>query len=152
VASREHSCTRREVLAGVAGVAAVPSPCRRLDGCPSPLEGEGVEREWEAAVAALRRAEEEIAAFKRVEPKGVSFAVQWALDEAFSDLVCAQNRAVERVLLAAAPDWEALAFKLGVAVDGQAWELEAGEAGMALLRADAERLCRADRGGASIRT
>lgn len=109
-----------------------------------------MEREWEAAVAALRWAEEEIAAFKRVEPKGVSFAVQWALDEAFSDLVCAQNRAVERVLLAAAPDWGALAFKLGVAVDEQAWELDAGEAGMALLEADWERLCRAERREGSI--
>jgi len=151
VASREHSCTRRDVLAGAVGAAVLPSPCRPADGCPSPLEGEGLEREWDAALAALRRAEEEIAAFKRVEPKGLSFAVQWALDEAFSDLVCAQNRAVERVLLAAAPDWGALAFKLGVAVDEQAWELEAGEAGMALLRADALRLCGADRRGTSVR-
>src|SRR4051794_27381048 len=107
MAAREHSCTRRALLAGAVGVRALTLPSLR-DGCPSPLQGEG---EWEAALTRLRSAQSEIAAFKAAEPKGTSFAQQWALDEAFSDLVVAFNRAVERLLLAPAPDLAALAAK-----------------------------------------
>jgi hypothetical protein len=39
--------------------------------------------------------------------------VQRGLDEAFTDLVCAQNEAPERLLLVPAPDRAALAVKLG---------------------------------------
>jgi hypothetical protein len=95
---------------------------------------------WAAALAALGRAEAEIAAFKRAEPRGAGFDAQWALDEAFSDLVCLQNRAPERLLLVPAPDGAALAVKLALAVAEQAWELGEGEATMALLADDAERL------------
>jgi hypothetical protein len=102
--------------------------------------GEGVQAEWEAAVAGVARAEAEIAAFKRAEPRGASFAAQWELDEAFSDLACAQNAALERLLLAPAPDLAALARKLALAVEELAWELPQGEASMAMLAADAERL------------
>ncbi|HEX2762215.1 MAG TPA: hypothetical protein VHM92_00015 [Allosphingosinicella sp.] len=50
------------------------------------------------------------------------------------------NRAVQRMLLAPAPDVAALAAKIAVAVDEQAWELPRGEAGMARIRADAALL------------
>jgi hypothetical protein len=102
--------------------------------------GEGLDGEWAAALAALQRAEAEIAAFKRAEPGGVSYAAQWELDEAFSDLACAQNAALERLLLAPAPDLAALARKLALAVEEMAWELPEGEASMAMLAADAARL------------
>lgn len=95
---------------------------------PSPIKGEG---EWGEALAGLRAAEAEIAAFKRAEPRGASSAAQWAFDEAFSDLACAQNRALERLLLVPAPDVAALAVKLALAVEEMAWELPEGEAGMA---------------------
>jgi hypothetical protein len=133
------ACTRRDVLAGAVAGAALPSPSP-LRGGPSPLEGEGVVGEWESALAALRAAEAEMAAFKAAEPTDVSFEQQWALDEAFSDLVVGYNRAVERVLLAAAPDLGALAAKVALAVDEQAWELPEGEAAMARLKADSRRL------------
>jgi hypothetical protein len=96
--------------------------------------------EWEAALTGLRSAKAEIAAFKATEPKGVSFEAQWELDGAFSDLVVGFNRAVERLLLVPAPDLPALAAKVAVAVDEQAWELPDGEATMARLKADAARL------------
>lgn len=139
MAAREHSCTRRDLLAGAAG-AVLPSPWRSSNGCPSPLQGEGVQGEWEEALAALRRAEEEVAAFKRVEPEGASFAAQWEMDEAFSDLVSAQNGALERLLLVPAPDLAALALKLALVVEELAWELPQGEAAMARLAADAQGL------------
>jgi hypothetical protein len=107
---------------------------------PSPLQGEGPETEWAAALAALRRAEAEIAAFKRVETRGASFSQQWEPDEAFSDLACAQNAALERLLLVPAPDLAALARKLALAVEEMAWELPEGDASMAMLAADARRL------------
>jgi len=100
--------------------------------------------EWQAAVAALRRAEEEIAAFKRAEPLGASFEAQWEMDEAFSDLACAQNRALEHLLLVPAPDVAALAVKLALAVEEMAWELPQGEAAMAQLGEDAARLAAGD--------
>jgi hypothetical protein len=142
MAAREHSCTRRDLLArAVGGAHALTLPPLR-DGSPSPPAGRGVASEWEAAVAALRRAEEEIAAFKAAEPKGVSFARQWALDEAFSDLACAHNAALERLLGVPAPDVGALALKLALAVEEIAWELPEGEASMAMIAADAARLAR----------
>ena len=186
MASREHSCTRRDLLAGAVGggAAALPSPSHRLRRRvpPSRLQGEGLEQEWEAALAALRRAEAEIAAFKRVEkalrgegglaasdglgsadpPAGhcaestccsgdadapasllgpaCSFAAQCDMDEAFSDLACAQNAALERLLLVPAPDLAALAAKLARVVEELAWELPQSDATMAQLAADAERL------------
>jgi len=139
MASREHSCTRRDLLAGAAG-AALPSPCRPSNDCPSPLQGEGLQGEWQEALSALRSAEAEIAAFKAAEPEGAPFAAQWAMDEAFSDLACAENAALERLLLVPAPDAAALAAKLALAVEALAWELPEGEATMAQLAADAARL------------
>ncbi|HEY0311122.1 MAG TPA: hypothetical protein VGC56_01360 [Allosphingosinicella sp.] len=99
-----------------------------------------MEAAWEAALAALLRAEAEIAAFKRAEPRGASFSQQWDMDEAFSDLACSQNAALERLLLVPAPDLAALATKLARAVEDLAWELPQADATMAQLAADAERL------------
>jgi hypothetical protein len=96
--------------------------------------------QWAAALGALRSAEDEVAAFKRAEPAGASFAAQWEMDEAFSDLACAQNAALERLLLVPAPDLGALATKLALAVAEQAWELPQGEATMARLVEDARGL------------
>jgi hypothetical protein len=107
---------------------------------PHPVEGEGLEGAWEAAVAGLRSAEAEIAAFEGVEPKGAAFAVQWALDEAYSELGGRRDEAIEQLLLVPAPDLRALAVKLALAVDALAWELPEGEAAMAQVKADAQRL------------
>src|SRR5438309_3626856 len=112
MASREHSCTRRALLAGAAGTVALPAPSHRpaADGDAAGPQGE--RGAWAAALAALERAEAEIAAFKRAEPADAGFEAQWALDEAFGDLVCLQNRALGRLLLVPAPDGAALAVKL----------------------------------------
>jgi hypothetical protein len=156
MASREHSCTRRALLAGAVGAPAALTlrrsaapPCGAAEAhsggmsqAPHPLQGEGLQAAWEAALAALRTAEAEIAAFKRVEPEGAPFAAQWDMDEAFSDLACAQNAALERLLLVPAPDLAALATKLARAVEELAWELPQADATMAQLAADAGRLSR----------
>ena len=70
----------------------------------------------------------------------LSWEAQCALDEAFSDLVCAFNSAVQELLLVPSPDLGALAVKVALAVDEAAWELSEGEEAMAPLKADAARL------------
>jgi hypothetical protein len=92
-------------------------------------------------VAAVRRVEGEMAAFRAAEPKGVGFEAQCVLDEAFSRLGGRHGRAVERLLMVPAPDLAALATKIGLFADQQAWELPRGEECVAAVRADAERLC-----------
>ncbi|MBV9931522.1 MAG: hypothetical protein JO013_11335 [Alphaproteobacteria bacterium] len=131
--------TRRDLLAGAA---AAPSALALRGSAASPPPGQRQEARsaWDEALPALTRAEEEIAAFKRAEPKGVPFAVQWELDEAFSDLASAQNAALEALLLTPAPDAAALAAKLARAVAEMAWELPEGEATMACIAADAAAL------------
>jgi hypothetical protein len=89
----------------------------------------------------VRRAEAELVGFKAAEPEEVSFEVQCALDEAFSDRVVEFNEAVQALLIVPAPDLPALAVKLAIAVEQQAWELPEGEECMAALNADAARLC-----------
>ena len=81
-----------------------------------------------------------MAAFKAAEPKGVGFEAQCALDEAFSDLGARHDRAVQRLLLAPAPDLHALAAKLALLGREQAWELPCGEECVAALAEDALRL------------
>jgi hypothetical protein len=62
------------------------------------------------------------------------------MDELFSDRVVLFNRAAERLLRVPAPDSKALALKLALAIDEQAWELPDGEECMAALKRDAARL------------
>ena len=81
-------------------------------------------------------------AFRAAEPKGVSFEAQCALDDAFSVLGGRHDRAVERLLLVPAPDLAALAVKIALLADQQAWELPRGDACLAALKGDAVRLCR----------
>jgi thiamine pyrophosphokinase len=81
-----------------------------------------------------------MAAFRAAEPKGVCFEAQCALDEAFSALGARHDRAVEHLLLAPAPDLPALAAKIALLTDQQAWELPRGDACLEALEADAMRL------------
>ena len=74
--------------------------------------------------------------------RGADWEAQWALDEAFSDAVVAFNTALQRLLLAPAPDLAALAVKITRAIDEQAWELPRGEACMAAVKRDLSRLIR----------
>jgi hypothetical protein len=84
---------------------------------------------WTRALATLGRAEAVVAALEHTQD-----------EDAFGDAVVAFNRALERLLLAPAPDAAALAAKLGLARRHLAWELPAGEAAMAALEQDALRL------------
>jgi len=128
--------------------------------CPSPAAGESREalrqaqgeREarsraagrWTRALAAFRRAEARIAAFLRAEallpPAARAFPACAPLEERFNDLECTRLAALRRLLRVPAPDLAALALKLELAVDDQAWELTGAEEYLGALKDDARRL------------
>jgi hypothetical protein len=84
---------------------------------------------WTRALACYRRAEFAVTALEGSPD-----------EEAFGDAVVALNRALERLLLAPAPDAASLAAKLALARRHLAWELPAGEEAMAAIERDARTL------------
>lgn len=97
---------------------------------PLPSGAEAPHRkQWNRAFSALSRAEAAVAALEGTPD-----------DDAFSEAAETLDRALERLLLAPAPDIAALATKLSLARRHQAWELPAGDALMAALEQDAHRL------------
>ena len=158
MASREHSFTRRALLGAAVAVpvaAGVSSPGGATSTDlpspqPSPLKGEGA---WAAALAAYREAR---AAQDRFDlatreatagPRGRSFAEQKKLDDRFGDYLVATCKAVRKLMRTPAPDLGALGVKIGLVVDERGWELIGGERGMAVLKADAGRLCGTSQSG-----
>jgi hypothetical protein len=95
-------------------------------------------RRWTRALTRLRRAEAGVAALEHSPD-----------DDAFGDAVVAFNRTLERLLVAPAPDFPALAHKLRLARRHLAWELPAGEDAMAAIERDAERLAAPVHGNAA---
>lgn len=139
MASREHSCTRRALLAAAAAapVAALPVPLRAAPAGVGPK----AEAAWSRALALLGRAQAAMrAAEARSSGPGRPFAMQWALDEAYSDRVVTYNRAVTLLLRRPAPDRAALALKIRLAIDEQVAEFSEGNACLAMLERDVERL------------
>lgn len=87
---------------------------------------------WSRALTQLRKAVAAVA------------ALEGGADEAaYGDALERFNRALERLLIARAPDLAALAEKLSLACVHLAWELPAGEPAMAALERDAKSLSRA---------
>lgn len=122
----------RRALLGVAcasaPVLAAAAPSVRFE--PSreavPSEAEAFRPAWSRALAVFNRAD---AAITALEGKSD--------DETFNRAADAHDRALERLLLAPAPDVAALAAKLRLARVHQVWELRAGEALMEALERDA---------------
>ena len=86
-------------------------------------------RRWQRALALFTRADAAVAALEGTSD-----------DDAFNAAADAHDRALERLLLAPAPDLAALARKLRLARRDQAWELPSGDALMDALEQDAHRL------------
>jgi hypothetical protein len=85
--------------------------------------------DWTHALSRFRSAEAAVAALEGTRD-----------DDAFNAAAEAQDRALERLLLAPAPDLASLAAKLALARRHQAWELAQGDALMAAIEQDASRL------------
>jgi len=104
---------------------------------PSPVR-------WTRSLAAFRRAEARMAAFKARErllpPERRAFPACRDLEERFGDLNELRHAALRRLLRIPSPDIAALALKLELVVADQAWELVDTETCLEAIAADARRL------------
>jgi hypothetical protein len=153
MAPMRHNLTRRALLGVGVGVCAgdgrwvtVPSasavpaaPCPPRDG-----SGRRATVPWTRAVIAYRLADARLAAFRRqidsLPLESRAFPASEPFEDRFDDLECARLAALGRLLRLPAPDLAALALKIVLTVDDQAWELTGAESFLATLKADA-RLC-----------
>lgn len=146
----EHSCTRRALLGaavvgsvvGGGGASAKTGPHPPLAGQrapPSPDMGEGLEEDWEVALAELARAEAELRVVER-GISGLAFETAEAVQGFYDARSEAWEAALGRAFLVPAPDVGAFAAKVVWAVDLGVAEFGEGPAWLAALRADAVRL------------
>lgn len=77
---------------------------------------------------------------RRCRTGSLTFPDQTALDDAFGDRLGAFYAALRRLLRTPAPDFDALAAKIALAVDHEIGTLTGGERCLAALKADARRL------------
>jgi hypothetical protein len=163
MAAARNNLSRRAVL-GAAFVA--PVLLTAAEARPPRAAGR---RRWDLALAAVHHAEAKAETFRvhYVHPADHAYHAirdRWPMDYDFSadaeaqaaltaalaahepyeerlgDLVCAHSAAIKRLLLTPAPDLQALATKIALAVDHEVVELEGGDRCMAALKADALRI------------
>jgi hypothetical protein len=136
MAAGRHNLSRRAVLGVCVGAPAL------IDG--GAAAATAPRDRWTRALAAFRRAEARLAAFRQAEaqlpPAARAFPACEPLEERFNDLECARLDALRRLLRAPAPDFPALARKIELTIDDQAWELTDSEPFLAALKTDARRL------------
>ncbi len=164
MAAGRHNLTRRAVLGAAFAAPAVLGDCvapaaaatQRWDRSLAALERAkaaewtfrdgpmaAAERAWEA-VRARWPSDHDFAADPTAEAAlDAAFAAHGRWEKRLNDLEAAHQRAIQRLLLVPAPDLPALAAKIELAVDHEAWESEEGERCMASLKADAWSLTRA---------
>ena len=143
MAAGRHNLTRRALL-GVGAAVPLAHGLHAAPACPERSRGGPTPSRWDRALAAYRRAEAELAAFraheKSLPPAARAYPACKPLEDRFGDLDCARLAALRCLLRAPAPDGPALALKLDLLVAEQAWELDSADATFAALRADARRL------------
>jgi hypothetical protein len=102
--------------------------------------GEGFGR-WARTLASVRRAEGRMREAERAcSVPGLAIEEVFAREEAFGDRIVGFNRALARLLAVPAPDFAALALKIGLAADYEAVTLNGCERCLLALKADALRL------------
>jgi hypothetical protein len=136
-----HKLSRRALLAGVCGVPLVRhvglDPASTLlplaeerRWTPDQVRGDGVRREcWRRAVGVWERAQAEIGGLAQSEDEG-----------AYDDAVERQIGALGWVLGAAAPDGEAVVWKLELIASQRVFELDCWEGAVVVLKGDVRRL------------
>src|SRR5688572_1996861 len=117
MAAARHNLSRRALLGAGVGACALPGEGRAAAGPLAPASGSARSsscRNWERAVAALRRAEARVAAFEAEEAllsaERRALAGE-ALEERFGRLDKLRLAAVGRLLRLPAPDLPALVLK-----------------------------------------
>ena len=148
--SGRHNLSRRAVLgAGVSACVAASATGTVAGNCPPSADAAAtVQRRWTRTLAAYRRAEARVAAFKAAEallpPERREWPAVRPLEERFGDLDSLRLAALRRLFRIPAPDLAALSLKLDFALADQAWELEGCESCLEAMAEDARRL--ADKG------
>jgi hypothetical protein len=103
-----------------------------------------VQRRWTRTLAAYRRAEARVAAFKAGEallpPERREWPAVQPLEERLGDLDSRRLATLRRLFRIPAPDLAALSVKLDLALADQAWELEGCETCFVKMADDARRL------------
>ncbi len=143
MASGRHNVSRRAVLG--AGVdACVAAPAAAAVAGDAAASAATVQRRWTRTLAAYRRAEARVAAFKAAEallpPEQREWPAVKPLEDRFGDLDSLRLAALRRLFRIPAPDLAALSLKLDLALADQAWELEGCEGCLAAMAEDARRL------------
>jgi hypothetical protein len=135
MAAGRHNLTRRALLGASA---ALPVALAATAASAS--------RRWDRALAAYRRAEARLGAFRghieSLPPERRAYPACEPFDDRHDDLECARLAALRRLLRLPAPDLPALSLKIDLIVDDQAWELSGADSFLPALAADARRLCR----------
>jgi hypothetical protein len=142
MAPPRHNLTRRALLGagvGACGVVAVPGAA---------AVGAGQEKDaarWARALDDYECAEAGVAAWRHhlddLPPELRAYPACEPYEDRFDEAECARLAALRRLLRVPAPDLPALALKIHLFVDDQAWELTGAETCLARLKADANRLC-----------
>lgn len=165
MAAARHNLSRRAVLGvgvgacvapGVgrlleAGSTALPAPgggqlseARAMSSVPDAADLAVRRRRWDCALAAFRRATARLAVFQAevdaLPPERRAFPACEPIEERFGDLESARLAALRRLLRARAPNVDALALKIELLIDEQAWELTGAEACLSAIRDDGRHL------------
>jgi hypothetical protein len=101
-------------------------------------------RRWARTLAAYRRAQARVAAYKAQEARLPAERRAFPCDDleaAFARVDSLRFAALRRLLRLPAPDLAALALKLDLAVADSAWELTGCEDCLVIAAIDAKRLC-----------
>jgi hypothetical protein len=164
MAAARHNLSRRALLGAGAAACALPAAARghvlvRVPISEPPLAPATAESarghvqvhvpslRWDRALAAYRRAEAWVAAFKAEEARLPAARRAFPcdeLEEEFGRLDSLRLAALRGLLRLSAPDLAALSLKLDLAVADLAWELDGCETCLAELSADAQRLAHGD--------
>ncbi|HEX8514259.1 MAG TPA: hypothetical protein VF688_14270 [Allosphingosinicella sp.] len=98
-----------------------------------------VEEKWQRALARLRAAEAEVRAVARLTAGG-TVEEEETLQEVYDARLGEHSEALRRLMKVRAPDLEALAVKIELAIDEEVGSLTGGEACLAALKRDVRRL------------
>ena len=139
MADKPLSTSRRALLGAAASLpfaAVVPKPAK--------ASANLTRARWTRTLAAYRRAEARVAAFKAAEallpPEQREWPAVKPLEDRFGDLDSLRLAALRRLFRIPAPDLAALSLKLDLALADQAWELEGCEGCLAAMAEDARRM------------
>jgi hypothetical protein len=133
--------------AGAASPAGAAALAGAAQGAPNGGEGASAadRTRWDRALEAYTRAAAALAAHARhveqLPPALRDYPACKPLEDRFDDLECARLARLRALIRRPAPDLPALALKIELTVDHQAWELTGAETALAALKADARRLC-----------